>query len=171
VLALALFSISLGQAHGGLITDSVQVDFICCANKDVVLLSLGTDPISAGGASFGFFQYVYAVFDNSITLTNFDSTTDPFSPDAPYEGWRLTNITGFPAITGVTIDPATTIVGFDASRIEFDATHVWMNVTGLSAPPGLDVKLNLQFAPEPASWALMGLGLAGLVFLRRHLPS
>ena len=74
-----------------------------------------------------------------------------------------TNTAG--AITSVTINAATNMAGFDASRISFDADHIFVNWQGLWFNSGTVVSLDLNggAVPEPASWALMlgGFGAIG----------
>lgn len=86
---------------------------------------------------------------------------------ADFNGFEVfddTNTAG--AITSVTINGATNMVGFDSSRISFDADHIFINWQGLSFDNSTVVSLDLNgssAAPEPASWALMlgGFGAIG----------
>jgi hypothetical protein len=85
-----------------------------------------------------------------------------------------TNTAG--AITSVTINGATNMVGFDASRISFDADHIYVNWQGLSFDNSTVVSLDLNGSgavPEPASWALMlgGFGAIGGVMRSRKRVS
>ena len=72
-------------------------------------------------------------------------------------------------ITGVTINPATNMVGLDASRITFDANNIYINWEGLpfsTAPRtivSLDLTSGLSDVPEPSSMVLAGLGVVGLI--------
>ena len=161
-----LLSLSITQARAGLIGDSVTVDVITGATKDTVFANLGTATVTGAGAIFGS-TFNIGVFDTAVTVTNTTSGTVAFAP-ATFNGWRITNVTGSPAITGLTINAATTQAGFDASRISFDATHIYVNMVGLTTQPGLDVKLDVQFVPEPATFAFVGLALGAFVFLRRR---
>jgi len=171
-ISVVLFVLGMVPAQAGLLGDSVTVDYIFGATKDTVLQSLGSGTVIASGTTFNSFgQTDFKVFDTAITITDILGSSVNFTPNT-FNGYRLTNLTGLPAITGLTIDPATTLAGFTASRISFDATHVWVNLSDLTTQPGLNVKLNMQFGassvPEPATFGFVGLSLASLVLLRRR---
>lgn len=75
--------------------------------------------------------------------------------------------------TSVTINPASNMAGLDDSRISFDANHIWVNWQGLPFDLNrtvVSLDLNRGHAvPEPASLALVGLGLAAIAAsLRRR---
>jgi len=88
--------------------------------------------------------------------------------------WTSTSFNGFVvfddtntagAITGVSINGATNMAGFDMSRVWFDADHIFVNWQGLALNQGTVVSLDISSGavPEPASWALMlgGFGAIG----------
>jgi len=92
------------------------------------------------------------------------------------------NVT-IPAITGVTLNAATNMVGLDASRISFTADTVSINFRGLSATDATVVQLDLSFAAAPggtvapvptlSQWTLIVLMLlilagAGVTVARRR---
>jgi hypothetical protein len=83
-------------------------------------------------------------------------------------------------ITGVTVDPATSVMGFDASHVSFDSEDVYVNLIGLRMDLGQEVSLDFTFAgnptpivPEPRMvWLLVvACGLALLVRRQKSRPS
>jgi len=70
----------------------------------------------------------------------------------------------------VTINAATNLAGFDASRVTFDTDNVYLNIQGLNVNSDSVVKVDISGAvPEPAAWTLMiaGFGLVGGALRRR----
>jgi hypothetical protein len=109
---------------------------------------------------------------NNILWTNIDPTGGnvDFAPPASFNGHQFTDANGtIPAITGVTINPATTIAGFDASRVSFDANSIRANFDSLTVTPDDIVSVDVTFAAAPPapqeipSVSALGLGLLGLL--------
>lgn len=85
---------------------------------------------------------------------------------AAFNGFIITDIFNSIAdFTGVTINAATNLVGFDLSRITFDGNHIWVNWQGLSFDANTVVSLDINGGevPEPESLALLGLGVLIMV--------
>jgi hypothetical protein len=74
-------------------------------------------------------------------------------------------------ITGASVDAATTMPGFDASRVSFAGDQIALDWAGLGYVNGTVVKIDFAFSPvpEPAGFAILGTGLAGLAALRRRV--
>lgn len=90
-----------------------------------------------------------------------------------FNGWSFYDTTNnLPPITGVTVNGTTTIAGFDASRVSFDADHIYLNFVDLADQNNFYAAVDVTFGvPEPGTWALMfaGLGLVASV-ARRTRP-
>ncbi|MAC32594.1 MAG: hypothetical protein CME38_03180 [Haliea sp.] len=115
---------------------------------------------------------------NNILITYISGPSSWTSAD--FNGAVFSDPDGtIPAITGVSINPATTMVGLDASRVSFDADSVSINWNGLNFDVDTIVSLDVQFgatatpAPVPTLplgllfLLAAGLGLAGTRHLKR----
>ncbi|HEX4739824.1 MAG TPA: PEPxxWA-CTERM sorting domain-containing protein [Caulobacteraceae bacterium] len=97
-----------------------------------------------------------------ITLS-FDAGGGTFNP-ASFSGVVITDLTEAD-ITGVTLDPSTSVPGFTASDLSFTSDSVSLNLQGLGVPSANDIVVaDVSFGgvPEPASWALMLLGVGAV---------
>jgi hypothetical protein len=65
-------------------------------------------------------------------------------------------------IATATVDPSTTMTGFDDTRVSITTDRILVNWAGLSYQDAELVKVNFTFVPEPASGLLVALGLLGL---------
>jgi hypothetical protein len=67
------------------------------------------------------------------------------------------------SFTGSTVNAATTLAGFDASRVGLTGNRVTIDWNGLSYENGTRVVVDFTPSiPEPATYALMALGLASI---------
>lgn len=108
--------------------------------------------------------------DTTLDLT---FTSDGTFLPTSFNGVRLdAGAAGANPFTSVTINAATNVVGFDASRVTFDATNIYLNLQALSVDSASVIQVDITGAetvPEPAAWTLMigGFGLVGGAMRRR----
>lgn len=125
-----------------------------------------------GGSDFATFD----VSDNSITV-------DFYNPTSGFNSWSNADFNGFHVadttnnvipITGVTVNPATNMVGFTASNVSFDANNIFVNWQSLRFNSDTLVRLDVTFAggssigtPLPPTLLAGFLGMAMLAGVRR----
>jgi hypothetical protein len=144
--------------------------------------------VDNGGVVGSFVAFGTAYFniiadDNSVTFdySSFKGVSGTWSPSelslppTIHNGIAIDMIAG-PQFGSVTIDPATNMVGFDASRMSFTGNQIQVDWQTLSFGPNTVVKLDLSPspAPEPSALALAGVGavgLLGLAWRRRRKPA
>jgi hypothetical protein len=100
------------------------------------------------------------VSDSNILLTflgNPNPSQNNFG-SAAFNGPRFIDYTSsIPAFGDAIINPATTLSGFDASRVSVTADEIDVNLEGLSYNPGDEISLDVSPAPEPTT-LMLGLG-------------
>ena len=141
-----------------------------------VFTANGTNEVDFGGSAPGGIIVAASLIVSDTTIEFVYKQASGFTA-ATFNGYVFKDISpDIPAFTSLAVDPATTLAGFDASRISFTSDRINVNVSGLSANVGTVIKLDLTVAapvPEPASVALLGMGIvpaAALAWRRRARP-
>ncbi|MBX3111814.1 MAG: PEP-CTERM sorting domain-containing protein [Fimbriimonadaceae bacterium] len=113
--------------------------------------------------------YNIDIDDNSITFDylsagTWSSSSLSLAPTI-YNGTAIRMVSG-PSFTNVTIDGATNLAGFDASRMSWTGNEIQIDWVDLNYDENTIVKLNVETVPEPASMSVL-LGGAVLALRRR----
>ena len=140
-----------------------------------------TDNGGSGGNFIGYFDII--ADDTSVTFDysrlaggggNFGASVLSLSPTI-FNGIAVNVVSG-PAITALTINPSTNMVGFSNSNISFTGNQIQVDWQNLSFDSSTIVKLNLtgvrsNATPEPGTMALFAGSLvtgAGFLVRRRR---
>ncbi len=109
--------------------------------------------------------------DTSLTVVLNTILSSPTWNVVPFNGVIFTATLPH-GIASASVDPATTMVGFDYARLSFDANRILLNWNGLSYVDGQQVRVNFTFGPdvvpEPALVTLLALGLVAVGATRRR---
>lgn len=158
---LGLVCLAATQATAqGLNGQPVQLTFRT-PNKSTVFFSDGTQTVMPGGVTFNDQNSITTfVTPTQIRFTNGTAATHGFGGGVAFNGYALSETGASPTtITGVTLDPSSTLPGFTAGNLSFDAADVFADFQNLAFAPGQYVTLNLTFAPVPEASTTVSLSL------------
>jgi hypothetical protein len=170
ILRMLVVTSTLGlaaPAYAGFVGATIDADY---RYSDIgTVYDAMSNQVVGAGVEWSLFGIAIDASDTSISLSRAGGVT--FLPGT-FNGWSFTDVgNSLDDIVGVTVDGSTTIAGFDASRISFNANTIYLNFVNLANPEEFFARVNVQFArasvPEPATLGLLGLGLAGAAFARR----
>ena len=108
------------------------------------------------------------VSDLSLSVLFQTILSSPTWNAAEFNGVILTSTSPL-GLAGASV-ASTTMAGFDNSRVQVTDNQILLNWQGLSYVNGtsINVVFSATTVPEPASLALLSLGLAGLAVVRRR---
>lgn len=146
-------------ARAGLVNQSIQAD-ILYPNTSTLFQALGTAIVNPTATFTSSTNIRYVVSDTQIDITNLSGGT-LLLLSASFSGIRFSEVGTSPStILGVAINSATNVGGFSLANVTFDATHLFVNLSGLTLPTTADIRLDITSTPEPATSSFVGLGLS-----------
>lgn len=173
---LVLVSLLAPLAQGQILFDGQTVQGSYLWSTIDTVISGPTTAVVGAGVEFP--STLDSMFNLDISDSNLHATYNYTSgwTGGPFNGFRIFDVNGtIPAFSSVAINGATNMVGFDSSRITFDADNIWVNWQNLdfdlSTVVSLDVNGGGSEVLEPSTMLLMGLGLTGLVVSRRRFKA
>jgi hypothetical protein len=94
-----------------------------------------------------------------LTITLSTSLTNPTWNVASFNGIIFTSLDSL-GLASASVDPGTTMVGFDNSRVSFNDNQILINWNGLSYNTGTTVKVNFTSIPAPGPLPVLGAAAA-----------
>jgi hypothetical protein len=174
VVALAISSVS---AHAGLAGQTLSAQYFYPDLSSPYALAPFVPPtfvVGPGVETVGDVEGVTTLTvdfsDSDLLLTLNTILTNPTWGSASFNGPVFTSTTALD-IVSATNTGATTLVGFDDSRISFNATQLFLNWQGLSYQNGDVVSIHFESVtnvPEPMTIALLGAGIVAIGVSRRR---
>ncbi len=143
------------------------------------ITSSGSFVDTGSGVGGTFFETIVPITYFNVDATNTAIIFDYSVNTEPGQSWGASSLSLSPTIyngiainmlsagsfTGVTIDPATNMAGFNSSDVSFTSSQIQVNWAGLSFTTStiveLDVGATASSVPEPGTWSMTLTGLIG----------
>ena len=173
-----LLLLSSVEAHAGFIGQTMSASYRFPTVNDIYAAATTWTPpsftVGPGEETVGDIEGVTQLHvdfaKNRLLITLNTSLTNPTWLVEPFNGPVFTADAPL-YIAGASIDPTTTMSGFDVSRVTWTGETIRIDWNGLSYQDGTVVAVDFA-VPEPMSLAIMSTGLVGLGLVRRrHAPS
>jgi hypothetical protein len=161
LLAL-LFLLAVGQvAFADILGDTVEIQFLFPdMNTQFGLSTMGV--VTNSGVSLNLFDnQLVTVFADHVDMV---ALRDSFFQSAEFNGVSVQDLTNPNAFTSASVDAATTVVGFDDSRVSIVGGLLYINYQGLDTPQDSLARVDFSgqtTTPEPTSLLLLGSGILG----------
>ncbi len=180
--ATVLTAAAATAAHAGFVGRTLQATYYTpnlstpypSATATPPVFTVGTAP--AVETTFdveGVTQIAVDFTDASLRLNFTTSLSNPTWNPASFNGLVFDVLAGGPlSLASASIDPSSTLSGFDASRVGLSADRLTIDWNGISYVNGSSLLINFAAAPasvpEPGSLALLAMALAASAFIARQ---
>jgi hypothetical protein len=166
ILLVLFLAIGGSAAMADIAGDTVTIEFLVPTMSTLYGLS-ATGVVTASGVTLDLFSNDdVIVLPNSVQLVGIDNVGSSFTA-APFNGVSVQDLTNPSAFTAFSIDPATTVAGFNIGDVSVSGGLLFINYEGLSTPFNSLAQVDLTAAtstvPEPSTPLVLLFGLGAIL--------